>query len=316
MPRSVCPPRTSILTSNVSITSLGRPPGPLGRALVGALIVLIAAPAAMAAPKKKKKSGDSGEIGATAPAAPVRPSSQEIDKERPKTMVGGPLVAPPKDTLGRMHYGSPTASNVGKVTVKAPATDKIQVLFDGRYFGTAPVTIHSIPRGDYIVEGNFPDGKTVSKPVTVVDNETATVELAPTPEAAPAPTRPSLFDAEMTPQRLKTAKILAISGGSLLLLGGIFGYLKYSKEKEYGEPGKTQAQLDDIANTGKKYSLIANLSFALGGVALVGAAWAAYPLFFGGPKEKAGDNPTTPPRTSFLLLPTPGGASGSVGWSF
>ncbi|HET6280747.1 MAG TPA: PEGA domain-containing protein [Polyangia bacterium] len=303
--------RTSTLTSTVSITSLGRQPGPVGRALVGALIVLIAAPA-VAAPKKKKKAGDSGE---TAPAAPTRPASQEIDKERPKTMVGGPLVAPPKDTLGRLHYGSPSATNVGKVTVKAPATDKIQVLFDGRYFGTAPLTIHSIPRGDYIVEGNFPDGKTVTKPVTVVDNETATVELAPSPEAAPPPTRPSLFDAEMTPKRLKTAKVLAITGGGFLLLGGIFGYLKYSKEKEYGEPGKTQAQLDDIANTGKRYSLIANLSFALGGVALVGAAWAAYPMFFG-PKEKPGENPTTPPRTSFLLLPGPGGASGSVAWTF
>lgn len=299
-----------------SLTSFARPRGPVTRALIAGLVVLLAAPA-VAAPKKKKAKAASGEIApGEAAAPPARPSSQELDKERPRTMVGGPLVEPPKDKLGRVHYGAANAANSGKVSVKAPATEKIQVILDGRYFGMAPLTVHSVPRGDYIVEGNVPDGKTITKPVTVVENETATVELMPMPEAAPAPTRPSMFDAEMTPTRLKTAKILAYTGGGLVLLGGVFGYLKYSKEKEYGEPGKTQAQLDDIANTGRRYSLIANLSFALGGVALIGAAWAAYPLFFGGPKEKGADPATTPPRTTFLLVPGPGYVAGSAAWTF
>ena len=141
----------------------------LMKVVVGALILLIAAPA-WAAPKKKKKaaSSESGEIGTEAGGGSAKPgpvSQQASDQERPRTMPSATMVAPIKDSLGRVHFAA--TSNSGKVTVKAPAAEKIQVLLDGRYFGEAPVTIHSVPKGDYIVEGHFPEGKIVSKPLNV-----------------------------------------------------------------------------------------------------------------------------------------------------
>ena len=63
------------------------------------------------------------------------------------------------------------------MVVNAPATDKVKVFLEGRLFGTAPVTIYSVPKGDYIVEAQYPNGNEVSKPVTVSEDEETAVDL-------------------------------------------------------------------------------------------------------------------------------------------
>ena len=70
-----------------------------------------------------------------------------------------------------MHFASPNGEGLGRVVVNAPAAEKVKVFLEGRLFGTAPVTIYSVPKGDYIVEAAYPNGKQVSKPVTVAENE-------------------------------------------------------------------------------------------------------------------------------------------------
>ena len=76
-----------------------------------------------------------------------------------------------------MHFASPNGEGLGRVVVTAPATDKVKVFLEGRLFGTAPLTIYSVPKGDYIVEAQYPNGKEVSKPVTVSENEETAVDL-------------------------------------------------------------------------------------------------------------------------------------------
>ena len=64
-------------------------------------------------------------------------------------------------------FASPNGEGLGRVTVNAPATQKVKVFLEGRYFGTAPITIYSVPKGDYIIEALPETGKQISKPVTV-----------------------------------------------------------------------------------------------------------------------------------------------------
>src|SRR5438876_6559274 len=91
---------------------------------------------------------------------------------------GSGLTAPEPDTMGRVHFGPPGAEGIGRVTVQAPASENIQVFLEGRYFGHAPMTIYSVPKGDYIAEGHYADGTQVSRPVSVSATAEATVDPA------------------------------------------------------------------------------------------------------------------------------------------
>ena len=62
-------------------------------------------------------------------------------------------VPPEADAAGHVNYGNPQAEGLGRVTVKSKTGDKVQVYLEGRYFGDTPVTVYSVPKGDYIVEG-------------------------------------------------------------------------------------------------------------------------------------------------------------------
>ena len=61
--------------------------------------------------------------------------------------------------------------------MKAAPEQKIKIFLEGRYFGTAPLTIYSVPKGDYIVEAVYSNGKQVSRPVSVGENEETAVDL-------------------------------------------------------------------------------------------------------------------------------------------
>ena len=70
--------------------------------------------------------------------------------------------------------------------MKAAPESKIKIFLEGRYFGTAPLTIYSVPKGDYIVEAVYANGKQLSRPVSVGENEETAVDLGGAQALQPA----------------------------------------------------------------------------------------------------------------------------------
>jgi hypothetical protein len=223
-------------------------------------------------------------------------------------------VPPEADANGHVNFGNPQAASLGRVTVKSAKGDQIQVYLEGRYFGDTPITIYSVPKGDYIVEGTIvSSGKQVAKPVSVSENEESTVELAdnkPTEAVATEQTSGSGFmSGEIAPKRLLAAKVLAGTAVVGLLVGVTFGILEKGAESDYEKQpaGATAAQLDPIKKRGERDALICDVGFLVAGVALVGAAVAAYPMF----KKSDGEKPAEAAPPTAMVTPVFG--NGTVG---
>jgi hypothetical protein len=262
--------------------------------LIVALSLLATAPAFAA--KKKKVAEPEPEPAA---AAPVDPK----------------LVPPAPDTFGRVHFGPSSGANLGRVSVKAPPGDNVKVFLEGRYFGNAPLTIYSVPKGDYIVEGTYPDEKTVSRAVSVSENEEAVADLTGAHVAGAATANAPMFaTSEISQSRLTATKAFVIGGGVALVLGITFGILEKKKETDYKNAPNDPAQLDSIANTGKTYALLANVGYLLAFVGGVGAAICAYPMFVKPSTEKK--TIAMAPRPVFVLVPAGSGVSGSMALRF
>jgi hypothetical protein len=215
-------------------------------------------------------------------------------------------VPPEADAAGHVNYGNPQAEGTGRVTVKSTNGDKVQVYLEGRYFGDAPITIYSVPKGDYIVEGTVvSSGKQLSRPVSVTENEEATVELGggklETPPDATA-TSGGLMSGEISPQRKRIAEICAAAGVVTLIAGITFAILEHGAESDYEmAPAGNQANLDSISSRGNRDALLANVSFVLMGAAIVGTVVAGYPMFTHHAAEKPPEAPT-----AFLVAPMVG----------
>jgi len=265
--------------------------------LVVALSLLAAAPAFA----KKKAAADD--------APPAAAASSDSAPADPK------LVPPTPDTFGRVHFGPSSGADLGRVNVKAPASDNVKVFLEGRFFGTAPITIYSVPKGDYILEGTFPDGKTVSKPVSVLENDEAVIDLTGAHAALEAPAKGGggmFSNKEMSEARMTAMKAFAIGGAAALVMGITFGILEKSKESDYKNAPADQHTLDNISSTGKTYALLANIGFALTFVGAIGAAVCAYPLFVKSEKPKA----VALSKPVFVVVPTQSGAAGSFALRF
>ena len=273
-------------------------PGQSRRRLVSHLICAASLLAAMPAFAKKKVVEES-------PAAATE-STESASTGDPK------LVPPPPDTFGRVHFGPSSAPDLGRVSVKAPASDDVKVFLEGRFFGTAPITIYSVPKGDYIIEGTYPDGKTVSKAVSVLENDEAVADLTGAHAALVQTSNKKgggMFSGkEISEQRQFAMKAFAIGGAAALVLGVTFGVLEMRKESDYRNSTGTQADLDNIASTGKTYALLANVGYALAFVGVVGAAVCAYPLFVKPEKKTV----ALAPRPVFVVVPASAG-SGATG---
>src|SRR5262245_21078014 len=164
---------------------------------------------------KKKKSAEPAQ--ATDEASPgdkpkedAKPAEQAGDTEKPKTILDTSQEAPKTDSLGHVHFGSPNAEGLGRVAVKAAPESKIKIFLEGRYFGTAPLTIYSVPKGDYIVEAVYSNGKQVSRPVSVGENEETAVDLGGAAMKSGGGGGPGMFDADMTPGRMTVTKIALV----------------------------------------------------------------------------------------------------------
>ncbi len=263
--------------------------------VVVALSLLVAAPAFA----KKKTAEEAAPPAAESEAAPVDPK----------------LVPPTPDTFGRVHFGPSSGADLGRVSVKAPSSDNVRIFLEGRFFGTAPITIYSVPKGDYIIEGTYPDGKTVSKAISVLENDEAVVDLTGAHAALEAPKAGMFASKEISDSRMLAMKVFAIGGAAALVVGVTFGILEMMKENDYKNAPANNAQLDSISSTGKNYALIANIGFALTFVGAVGAAVCAYPLFV---KPNAEKKTTVASSSSpiFVVVPTASGAAGSVAMRF
>jgi hypothetical protein len=261
--------------------------------------VLLPAPAAFA--KKKKKSDDEPAVQATDEAAPAKSADQVGDTEKPKTILDTSQDAPKTDSLGHVHFASPTAQGIGRVAVKAAPEQKIKIFLEGRYFGTAPLTIYSVPKGDYIVEAVYANGKQVSKPVTVNENEETAFDLGGA-SAAKRDSGPGMFDAEMTPARMTWTKVGLITAGVGAVAAITFGILVLKTESDY-EKATGQTERDDLQNKGDQYALLTNVGIVVAAAGLVTAGIAGYPLVLR-PGEKT---------TKAAIYFTPTGGPGMAG---
>src|SRR5262249_20054341 len=144
-----------------------------------------------------------------------------------------------------------------------------------------PVTIGSIPPGDYVVEGTLPDGRKVSRPVTIDQNGEAELDLGAfivTEGQAAQATQA----AENEHPRLKMAsKILLGVSAAALVTGLVSGALELKTHGEYESAPADQATLDSLSRAGKRDAMMANISFAACGATLVAAGLTALPIFLG-----------------------------------
>jgi hypothetical protein len=243
----------------------------------------------------------------------------KMDPDVPDTAAPAGPVPPEADASGHVNYGNPQAEGLGRVTVKSKTGDKVQVYLEGRYFGDAPITIYSVPKGDYIVEGTIvSSGKQLSSPVSVNENEEATVELGggkietPTVGTTATSTGGGFMSGDISPSRLRLAKIFVGVAGLGVVGAVTFGILEKGKESDYENCSCTQAQLDSISSSGRRYALLTDLGLALTGAAVVGAVIAAYPMFTHSGGEKAPADSTTAAFLAPMVGPNGGGASFSM----
>jgi hypothetical protein len=292
-------------------------------ALLAAGMTLIAAPASA---KKKSPppaaSSDSEAAGADSEtpkgAADDKPTAQAGDTEKPHAILDTTQEAPKTDSLGHVHFSSPNGEGLGRVVVNAPATERVKVFLEGRLFGTAPVTIYSVPKGDYIVEATYPNGKEVSKPVTVSENEETAVDLGGPKAAKEGDSGSSSSMGDMTPGRKHLMYGFLIGAAVGVVVGTTFGILDLQAEHDYqNTPPSNQAELDSIQQRGQRDAKIADAGWVLTAVGLVGAAVCAVPLILGGSEKAPAGGPAGTPA-AFLLLPvaSPGMTGGAFSMRF
>lgn len=288
--------------------------------LATSVVVVASAPAFAKKQKPAAPPAASPKPAATEPAAdadkkPAEGASQSADQERPKPVIDENQDAPATDEKGNVNFTGAHAGK-GKIVIKGAAKESIKIYLEGRFFGNAPRTITGMPPGDYIVEGVFPDGKSVTKPVSVSGDEEVTVELAPSDAAEGGP-KVKLMPLAQAERRWTTAKIIAITSAGILLAGGVFGYLEHTTQQDYDKAvsNGTQAQLDDLKKKGDRYALLANTCFVLTGVGVVAAVLVGYPAY---KARKVVDRPPESPDSpvSFLFAPSPRLDGGSANLQF
>jgi hypothetical protein len=296
--------------------------------LIAGAIVALAVPAEA----KKKKAEPTEDTAATdadgssdkkadSPAA-----SQAGDTERPKPIIdsGEAQEGPKADAEGNVAFAG-ARSGKGKITVQAPAKEKVKVYLEGRYFGLAPRTINKIPSGDYIVEVVFPNGKSLSKPVSVSGDEEATIQVGAA-DAQPVAPADKPMTADQADKRWGIAKMLGIGAASAVVIGLGLGYWEHTVQNDYNkkvsdgpvsnsnsDKAAYSAQLDSLSNKGSQIALGANVCYIAGAVALVTAVVIGYPAYKSRNAERKPASPDAGTNMSFMFAPSPtlkGGAAG------
>ena len=300
--------------------------------LIACAIVALAGPAEA----KKKKAADPAEDTAAAtdseaPKADAPAAQQAGDVERPRPIADTSDAGegPKADAEGNVSFAG-ARSGKGKITVNAPKKEKVKVYLEGRYFGVAPRTINKIPPGDYIVEVVFPNGKSLSKPVSVAGEEEEVVSVGAA-DAVPVSAADKPMSAEAADKWWTIAKSLGIGAAVVVVAGLGLSFWEHSVQNDYnskvtqGPPSNSnsdkanyQAQLDSLANKGDKLALGANICYIAGGVALITAVVIGYPAYKArnSTTEQKPVSPETGTNMSFLFAPTPSMKGGTAGLTF
>lgn len=284
-------------------------------ALLAAGVTLLVAPQASARKKApapaasdSAPAGTDNENPNAGGETPEKPAVQATDEEKPKASLNLDQEAPKTDSLGHVHFSNPNGEGLGRVVVNGPASAKLKVFLEGRLFGTAPVTIYSVPKGDYIVEAIYPDGKSAgSWPVTVTENEESTVDLGTKVAKGPGAVVETggSFGGEMTPFRKNLMYGFLIGAGAGIVLGTTFGILDLQAESDYQHTSASdQSTLDSIQKRGQRDADIADVGWVVAAVGLIGAGVCAIPLIFGG-NEKAATAPSGTPSAMFTPVASP-----------
>lgn len=298
--------------------------------LIACAIVTLAGPAEA---KKQKKAVEQAEdtpaaTDGEAPKAAAPAAQQSGDVERPKPILGDDAGEGPKaDAEGNVSFAG-SRSGKGKITVNAPKKEKAKVYLEGRYFGVAPRTINKIPPGDYIVEIVFPNGKSLSKPVSVAGDEEEVVTVGAA-DAQPAAQGDKPMSTEKAETRWTIAKTLGIGAAVVVVAGLGLGFWEHSVQNDYNntvsagsgssnsEKAAFQSKLDNLSSKGDHIALGANICYIAGAVALVTAVVIGYPAYKAMHTTNESAKPVSPetPGTnmSFLLAPTPSMKGGTAG---
>ena len=299
--------------------------------LLASAIIALAGPAeakrkkaepAAAADESAAAGEGGGEEKKAGPAA-----AQAGDVERPKPILNEePAESGPKaDEKGNVSFMG-GKSGKGKITVQAPPKEKVKVYLEGRYFGIAPRTINKIPPGDYIVEVVFPNGKSLSKPVSVAGEEEATVTVGAA-DALPAAPVEKPMSTEQAERRWSLAKTVGGMAIGAVVVGLGLGVWELMIQKDHDNlvkmgPPTTSDQdvanhvqkVRDLENKGNTVALTANILYVVGGVALVTAVFIGYPAYKAMHSEqKTVPSPESGTNMSFIVLPNPTLDGGSAG---
>jgi len=294
----------------------------VGGLLAGALSLSLSLGSAPVWAKAAKQKAETAAPAAADNEAPgEKPAAQAADTEKPTPKAdpeAGDQDAVKPDAEGHVNFGSSKAAK-GKITVKAPPGDNVKVFLEGRYFGKAPQTISRVPTGDYIVEAVYPNGKTVSKAVSVTRDEEQLIEL--TSATAAEATAPGM-SAEEAHHRIHNALVYGgVLTGGLLVAGVGLGLWERSVQNDYnstphgsGATSAQQAKADDLKTKGNHLALGANICFVAAGLAAVGAIIYAYPAIRADKRTKGNDE--APPNLSFMILPGKDAVHAGFGLTF
>jgi hypothetical protein len=201
---------------------------------------------------------------------PASPAEAPAVEAPPPVPAARPAPTPTVDASGRLLYGPP-GPGTGTVVVKG---SNLQVSLDGTPIGNAPLTIYNVPKGDYVVEGTRPDGTVVSRPVGVIEDTEAVADLGTAAMAALSAASGTGPQSRHLP---RTSKILLGVAGGALAAGLVFGLLELKAHDDYEHAPPDQATLDDLARTGRRDALIANVSFIACAGSLIASALVALP---------------------------------------
>ncbi len=289
--------------------------------------ILVLAPPAEAKKKKAEPTADdqAAEPGAGGEEKKAGPAAAQAgDTERPKPILDGTEEGPKADAQGNVAFAG-TRKGKGRITVQAPAKEKVKVYLEGRYFGTAPRSINNIPPGDYIVEVVFPNGKSLSKPVSVSGDEESIVQVGAA-DAKPAVPMEKSMTTEQMDKRWSIARTLGIGAVSAVVIGLGLSYWEHTVQNDYnnkvaqGPASNTntdkaahQADLDALSSKGDKLALGANICYIVGGVAFVTAVVIGYPAYKArNNSERKAPSPDAGTNMSFMFAPTPTGAAAGL----
>jgi hypothetical protein len=295
--------------------------------LASAMLALASTPAEAKKRSAPAAASSSAPVDDEVPGEKKAPAAAQAgDVERPKPIVDDavtPESGPKADDRGNVTFTG-GKSGKGKITVQAPPKEKVKVYLEGRYFGIAPRTINKIPPGDYIVEVVFPNGKSLSKPVSVAGEEEATVTVGAADALPVAPAEKGM-DTDKAQKRWTLAKVVGAGAVGAVVVGLGLGVWEYTIQKDHDDKLKQpldvndrnavaarESQIRSLENKGNTLATAANIMYVVGGVALVTAVFIGYPAYKALNAEK---KPVSPEGTnmSFMILPNATLTGGTAG---